>query len=82
MLESIEEVFTDEKTRNRVIDSIKNIPISDTTTSRRVETLASDVFQTLLDKLKKAASCCQTCQPNTLICSSTMTLDGLAKGIR
>ena len=36
-----------------MIDSIKKIPISDTT-SRRVETLASDVFTTLLDKLKKA----------------------------
>ena len=54
MLASIEEVVTDEKTRNSVIDSIKNIPISDTTTSRRVETLASDVFETLLDKLKRA----------------------------
>ena len=54
MLASIEEVVTDEKTRNSVIDSIKKIPISDTSTSRRVETLASDVFETLLDKLKKA----------------------------
>ena len=54
MLASIEEVVTDEKTRNSVIDSIKKIPISDTSTSRIVETLASDVFETLLDKLKKA----------------------------
>ena len=54
MLASIEEVDRDEKTRNSVIDSIKKIPISDTSTSRRVETLASDVFETLLDKHKKA----------------------------
>ena len=54
MLASIEEVVTDEKPRNSVIDSIKKIPISDTSTSRIVETLASDVFETLLDKLKKA----------------------------
>ena len=54
MLASIEEVVTDEKTQNSVIDSIKNIPIFDMTTSMRVETLASDVFGTLLDQLKKA----------------------------
>ncbi|KAJ4934895.1 hypothetical protein JOQ06_007676, partial [Pogonophryne albipinna] len=54
MLASIEEVVADEKIRKIVIDSIKNIPISDTSTSRRVETLASDVFEILLDKLRKA----------------------------
>jgi len=54
MLASIEEVVADEKIRKSVIDSIKNIPISDTSTSRRVETLASDVFEILLDKLRKA----------------------------
>ena len=47
--------WLDEKTRNSVIDSIKKILISDTTTSRRVETLASDVFATLLEKLGKKA---------------------------
>lgn len=54
MLASIEEVVTDEKTRSSIIDSIKKIPISDTTNIRRVESLASDVFETLLDKLRKA----------------------------
>lgn len=54
MLASINEVVTDEKTRKSVIDSIKQIPISDTSNMRRVESLASDVFETLLDKLRKA----------------------------
>uniref|UniRef100_A0A8P4G4I4 Uncharacterized protein n=1 Tax=Dicentrarchus labrax TaxID=13489 RepID=A0A8P4G4I4_DICLA len=54
MLPSIEEVVTDEKTRKNIIDSIKQIPISDTSNMRRVESLASDVFEMLLDKLRKA----------------------------
>lgn len=54
MLASIEEVVTDEKTRKSIIDSIKLIPICDTSNMRRVEALASDVSETLLDKLRKA----------------------------
>lgn len=54
MLASIEEVVTDEKTRKNITDSIKQIPVSDTSNMRRVESLASDVFKTLLDKLRKA----------------------------
>uniref|UniRef100_A0A8C5ET12 HAT C-terminal dimerisation domain-containing protein n=1 Tax=Gouania willdenowi TaxID=441366 RepID=A0A8C5ET12_GOUWI len=42
------------KTRKSVIDSIWQIPISDTSNIRRVESLASDVFETLMDKLRKA----------------------------
>uniref|UniRef100_A0AAY5KSX4 DUF4371 domain-containing protein n=1 Tax=Esox lucius TaxID=8010 RepID=A0AAY5KSX4_ESOLU len=53
MLASIEEV-TDEKTQNSLIDSIKKIPLSDTSTIRRKETLALDICETLLDKLRKA----------------------------
>uniref|UniRef100_A0A673BZ39 DUF4371 domain-containing protein n=1 Tax=Sphaeramia orbicularis TaxID=375764 RepID=A0A673BZ39_9TELE len=47
-------VVPDEKTRKSIIDSIKQIPISDTSNMRRVESLASDVFEMLLDKLRKA----------------------------
>ncbi|GAA6218577.1 SCAN domain-containing protein 3-like [Lates japonicus] len=54
MLASIDEVVTDEKTRKSVMDSIKQIPISDTSNMRRIESLASDVFEMLLDKLRKA----------------------------
>lgn len=54
MLASIEEVVTDEKTRKSLLDSIKKIPLSDTSAIRRVEILASDVFETLLDALRKA----------------------------
>ncbi|KAJ8363603.1 hypothetical protein SKAU_G00124340 [Synaphobranchus kaupii] len=54
MLASVGEVVTDEKTRRSIIDSIKQIPISDSSNMRRVEALASDVFETLLDKLRKA----------------------------
>lgn len=54
MLASIEEAVADEKTRKNVLDIIKQIPLSDTTNMRRVECLASDVFETLLDKLRKA----------------------------
>uniref|UniRef100_A0A8P4GNU0 SPIN-DOC-like zinc-finger domain-containing protein n=1 Tax=Dicentrarchus labrax TaxID=13489 RepID=A0A8P4GNU0_DICLA len=54
MLASIEEVVTDDKSRKNIIDWIKQIPISDTSNMRRVESLASDVFKTLLDKLWKA----------------------------
>lgn len=54
MLASVEEVVTDEKMRRSIIDSIRQIPISDSSNMRRVEALASDVFETLLDKLRKA----------------------------
>lgn len=54
MLASIEEVITDEKTRNSLHDSIKKIPLSDTSTMRRVEALASGVFETLLDTLRRS----------------------------
>lgn len=54
MLAVLDDVVTDEKVKNSVITSIRKIPMSDTTTIRRVEALATDVFETLLDKLKKA----------------------------
>ncbi|KAF0035450.1 hypothetical protein F2P81_013208 [Scophthalmus maximus] len=56
MLASLEEVVTNEKTRKIIIDSVKKIPISDTSNMRRVESMASDVFKTLLDKLRKVMS--------------------------
>ena len=54
MLASIEELVADEKTRISVMDSIKQVPISDTSNMRRVESLASDVFKTLLENVRKA----------------------------
>ena len=54
MLASIEEVVTDDKNRKNFMGLIKQIPISDTSNMRRVECLASNVFETLLSKLRKA----------------------------
>ena len=54
MLASIEEVMTDDKNRKNIMDLIKQIPISDRSNMRRVECLASDVFETLLSKRRKA----------------------------
>lgn len=45
--------MTDDKVK-QVISSIKSIPLLDTTAGRRVEVLATDVFDTLLVQLKKA----------------------------
>lgn len=39
MLASVEEVVTDERTRRSISDSIKKIPIADSTNMRRVEAL-------------------------------------------
>ena len=48
-------VVTDEKTCNSLIDLIKKIPLLYIiSTTRRVEALASEIFKTLLDKLRKA----------------------------
>lgn len=54
MLAAVEEVVADPKVKDQVITSIKSIPLSDTTTGRRVELLATEVFDTLLSRLKAA----------------------------
>ncbi|XP_051783182.1 SCAN domain-containing protein 3-like [Erpetoichthys calabaricus] len=51
---AVEEVVTDEKVKEQVISSIKSIPLSNTTAVRRVDVLATDVFDTLLNQLRKA----------------------------
>uniref|UniRef100_A0A3Q0T044 SPIN-DOC-like zinc-finger domain-containing protein n=1 Tax=Amphilophus citrinellus TaxID=61819 RepID=A0A3Q0T044_AMPCI len=51
---AVDEVVTDDKVKQQVISSIKTIPLSDTTAGRRVEILATDVFDTLLVQLRKA----------------------------
>lgn len=43
-----------EKKQKDIIDTIKQIPLSDTSNMRRIKSLASDVFETLLDKLRRA----------------------------
>uniref|UniRef100_A0A671WXQ4 DUF4371 domain-containing protein n=1 Tax=Sparus aurata TaxID=8175 RepID=A0A671WXQ4_SPAAU len=53
MLAVIDEVVVDEKVRESVTSSIKKVPLSDTSTLRRVELLAKDVSRQLLDNLKK-----------------------------
>lgn len=54
MLAVIDEVLTDEKMKETVISAVKKVPLSDTTTLRRVELLAEDVNRKLLENLKKA----------------------------
>lgn len=57
MLASVEEVVTDEKTRRSVLDSIKKIPISDSTNMRRVEALESDISDESTDNSDVAQLC-------------------------
>lgn len=45
--------MTDDKVRNNAMSSIKKQPLYDTSTILQVEVLATDVFKTLLYKLKK-----------------------------
>lgn len=54
ILAVVEEVVTEDKVRAQVMSCIKSIPMSDTTTARRLDILATDVFETLLDQLRKA----------------------------
>ena len=50
----VDEVLNDDKMKTSVTSAIKNVPLSDTSNIRRVEILATDVFETLLSEMKKA----------------------------
>ena len=54
MLAIVDEVLNDDKMKTSVTSAIKNVPLSDTSNIRRVEILATDVFETLLSEVKKA----------------------------
>ena len=54
MLAIVDEVINDNKIKTSVTSAIKNVPMSDTSNIRRVEILATDVFKTLLEDLRKA----------------------------
>ena len=54
MLAVIDEMIVDEKVKESVISSIKKVPLSDISTLRRVELLATDVTGKLLENLRKA----------------------------
>ena len=54
MLVVLEEVVRDKKMKSEVIESVEQVPISDTSTMRRVELLGIHVFENLLVSLKKA----------------------------
>uniref|UniRef100_A0A3Q3EAD9 HAT C-terminal dimerisation domain-containing protein n=1 Tax=Labrus bergylta TaxID=56723 RepID=A0A3Q3EAD9_9LABR len=47
-------VMNDEKIKTSVTSAIKNVPLSDTSNIRRIEILATNMFETLLEELKKA----------------------------
>uniref|UniRef100_A0A3Q3B518 HAT C-terminal dimerisation domain-containing protein n=1 Tax=Kryptolebias marmoratus TaxID=37003 RepID=A0A3Q3B518_KRYMA len=51
---ALDEVVTDNKMKEQVLASVKSIPMSDTSTGRRMDVLASEVFETLLTRLRKA----------------------------
>lgn len=53
MLAVISEVVIDEKVKESATSSIKKVPLSDTSTLRRVELITKDVRKKLLDDLKK-----------------------------
>uniref|UniRef100_A0A3Q1CR85 HAT C-terminal dimerisation domain-containing protein n=1 Tax=Amphiprion ocellaris TaxID=80972 RepID=A0A3Q1CR85_AMPOC len=53
MLAVINEVINDEKMKVTITSAIKSIPLSDTSNIRRVEILATEVFDSLLKDLKK-----------------------------
>lgn len=50
----VDEVLTDDKVKTSVTSAIKQVPLSDTSNIRRVNILATDVFETLLKELRKA----------------------------
>ncbi|XP_060768194.1 SCAN domain-containing protein 3-like [Neoarius graeffei] len=54
VLAMVEEVISDEKIKTNVVSALKNVPLSDTSNSRRVEILATQAFDSLLNDLKKA----------------------------
>lgn len=54
LLAAIGEVVADNQVKDQVMSCIKSILMSDTSTARRVDILATDVFETLLDRLHKA----------------------------
>lgn len=54
MLAVVDEVLTDDKVKTSVTSAIKQVPLSDTSNIRRVDILATDVFETLLKELRKA----------------------------
>lgn len=54
MLAVIDEVVVDEKVKESVTSTIKKVPLSDTSTLRRVELLAKDVSTKLLENLQRA----------------------------
>lgn len=53
MLAVIDEIVVDQKVKESVTSSIKKVPLSDTTTLRRVELLANDVSKKLMENLRK-----------------------------
>ena len=54
MLAVMNVVINDNKVKTSVTSAIKNVPLSETSNIRRVQLLATDVFETLLEDLKKA----------------------------
>jgi hypothetical protein len=54
ILAVVNEVIKDDKVKTSVTSAIKNVPLSDTSNIRRVQLLATDVLETLLESLKKA----------------------------
>jgi len=54
MLAIVDEVINDDKIKTSVTSAIKNVSMSDTSNIRRMEILARDVFETLLEDLRKA----------------------------
>lgn len=53
MLATVDEVINDDKMKLSVTSANKNVSLSDTSNIRRVELQATDVFEMLVDEVKK-----------------------------
>ncbi|XDV14469.1 hypothetical protein PO909_014711, partial [Leuciscus waleckii] len=53
MLAVVDEMIVDQKMKDHVSSSIKKVPLSDTSALRRVDLLAKDVFDKLLENIQK-----------------------------
>uniref|UniRef100_A0A3Q0RPI0 SPIN-DOC-like zinc-finger domain-containing protein n=1 Tax=Amphilophus citrinellus TaxID=61819 RepID=A0A3Q0RPI0_AMPCI len=66
MIAILDEVIHDDKIKASVTSAVKSVPLSDTSNMRRVEILATDVFEALLSDLKKVETV------NRIVCVSAL----------
>jgi len=50
----LDEIVSDEKMKTSLTDSVNQVPLSDTSTIRRIEVLGNDVFKSLIESVQQA----------------------------